>query len=253
MTKHLPLGLFAAQKPDQTGLVFLPGNLNELCSFPTNAFTLFRTNTGLASNSSLTPRCGVSSESDNEWECHETPEDYGNAFHGDSFRLGHTCHFANKSAMLEAEEALLRKCVASNDKSCGDTPWNEVVVAPYTIDAVGAIFWAHRGPFREPEKGDLYACQALSTFHRAGGKLPILEFAGFDSNFSPQNMLQDWTSNMTSGGYNVKDHFRSVNASHFLQACTNRSLDLAPMLSQSSPISFEEVAYQLGGLRTIIV
>lgn len=254
MTKHLPLGLFAAQRPDQTGLVFRPGGLNELCSFPTNAFTVFRSNVGLASNSSLTFRCGVTSEWDKEWECSETPEEYGAQFHGDFINLSSTCHFANKSTMLEAEEALLRVCVASNDTKCGNTPWNEVVVAPYTVDAVGAIFWAHSGPFREPEKEDRYACQASLTLHRAGGKLPIIEFAGFEvclPGFICPTTLQDWRSNMTSGGYKVEDHFRLLNASHFLKACTDGFLKAVPMLSQSSPISFEEVVH--GGMRTIIV
>lgn len=221
--------------------------------FPTNAFTLFRKNTGLGINSSLTPRCGVKSEDDNEWECSQTPEEYGNDFHGKAAQLSSTCHFANKSTMLEAEGALLRKCVASNDTSCGDTPWNEVVVAPYTLDAVGAIFWAHGGPFREPEKGDVYACRSLSTFHSAGGKVPIIEFAGFDSNFYPGNMMHDRTSNITSGGYKVKDHFRLVNASHLLTVCSNSSLELVPMLSQSSPISFKEVVHQRGSMRTLLV
>jgi len=251
MTKHLPLGLFPVGR---TGLVFRPGGLNELCSFPTNAFTNFRTNTGLAANSSLTPRCGVSSSSDREWECRETPQRYGRLFRGDSMGLMGTCHFANKSTMLEAEEDLLQQCVANNDSACGNTPWNEVVVAPYTVEAVGAVFWAHSGPFRDLEEEHGYDfCEAVSTVHRAGGKLPLIEFAGFVHKFYLSDMLRDWASNMTNGGYKVEDHFRSLNASHFPKACTNGMLAAAPKLSQSSPISFEEALHLYGGMRTIIV
>lgn len=259
MTKHLPLGLFGSQRHDQTGLVFLPGGLNELCSFPTNAFTLFRENIGAASNSSLTPRCGMRhgySHGVDEWECTETPEEYGAEFEGNMGKLGGTCHFANKSAMLGAEEALLRACVVSNRTVCGNTPWNEIVVSPYSVAAVGAIFWAHSGPFREPDplhSNIFAACSAISTYHRAGGKLPIIEFAGFDSDFYTPNMLPDWRSNMTIGGYKVDEHFRLLNASHLSKACANTDgLHVTmPVLSQSSPISFEEAVHEHGGMRSM--
>jgi hypothetical protein len=254
ITKHLPLGLFAAQKPDQTGIVFRPGSLNELCSFPTNAFTLFRKNIGLASNSSLTPRCGVSRELDAEWVCSETPAEYGAQFHGDLSKLSSTCHFAEKATMLEAEEALMRACIRNGDTKCGNTPWNEVVVAPYTIDAVGAIFWSHSGPFREPTKDDIHACHASSTLSLAVGQLPIIEFAGFEvSEFWPKNTLQYWTSNLTTGGYKVERHFRLQNASRFFEACSHASLQSIQMPSQSSPISFNEAMHERAVERAILV
>jgi len=239
---------------DSTGLVFRPGSLKELCSFPNNALTNARRNVGLASNSTLTPRCGVSSALDKEWTCSESPAEYGAKFHGlDLMALGDSCHFTNKSTMLKAEESLLQGCVSSNDFACG-TPWNEVIIAPRTIDAVGAIFWAHSGPFREPKQEDMHACHALSTYGRAGGRLPIIEFAGFYTNgFWAPTMLHDWTSIMKSGGHQVEDHFRLLNSSHFLKACAKVSLKALPMLSQNSPISAAEMLHDIGRMGTITV
>merc|ERR1712100_756933 len=91
------------------------------------------------------------------------------------------------------------------------------VVAPYSADAVAGVFWAHSGPFRNPQKGDSQACKAASNLKSTGGKLQVFEFAGFPFDFYwSLDELKAWSSALHAGGYKASDHFRVLNGTEFL-------------------------------------
>lgn len=252
LTKNLPLGLFTAFASSSHGVVFRPGALKSLCSFPVNGNTNFRQNVGPAANSNLDSHCGVFPEwekYEEEYECAYSPEEYASKFYNyplsydkSSFNplasfigkwqlTGGTCHFKDISTMLRAEQALLERCLTPPSdmwlfpkvhwnlrlESSGPTLWNEVVVAPFSSDAVAGIFWAHTGSFRKPQKDDFTACQAALSLKTAGGKLPVFEFANFPFDFYfNMESLTAWSETLQAGGYQVSQHFRLMNSTEVL-------------------------------------
>lgn len=256
LNKKLPLGVFlfgSSRRHDAghlqwdaaEGVVYHPGALESLCSYPTDAYTSGRQNIGHAANSSLVQQCGVAIEHQGtgpEFQCNYTAEDYAAKFYNypllQNLEFGKiwdimrsTCHFTDTSTMLKAQQALLQKCLTPppdmrpfQDRRWnlrlqrGPTLWNEVIVSPYAADAVAGVFWAHAGPFREPQQGDSRACDAALNLQRAGGKLSVFEFANFPLTFQfTFESLKDWGRTLHAGGYNVSDHFRLVESFEFLR------------------------------------
>lgn len=257
LTKDLPLGLFTAFSGDVHGTVLQRAKLQNLCAFPTNGNTNFRQNVGPAADSTLPAKCGMFQkwqEYEEEFQCNYSPDAYASRFYNRPLKnafgiipgvkwelTGATCHFLDVSSMLSAQQALLQRCLSTPPNTIslewklrlgisGPTLWNEAVVASYPADAVAGIFWAHKGPFRSPQEGDIQACQAAQKLKDAGGKLPVIEFANFPMEmFHSPDSLKAWNDTLHIGGYQTADHFQVLNNTEFLSIlksdiCTKSSI-----------------------------
>eukprot|EP00746_Dinoflagellata_sp_MGD_P164067 gnl/MRDRNA2_/MRDRNA2_92487_c0_seq1.p1 gnl/MRDRNA2_/MRDRNA2_92487_c0~~gnl/MRDRNA2_/MRDRNA2_92487_c0_seq1.p1 ORF type:complete len:331 (+),score=60.01 gnl/MRDRNA2_/MRDRNA2_92487_c0_seq1:87-1079(+) len=245
LTEDLPLGLFAGIiNGDVHGTVLHRAKLQNLCTFPTNGNTNFRQNVGPAANSTLPSKCGMFEkwqEYEEEFLCNYSSDEYASRFYnrplktailpfpGTKWELtGATCHFVDVNMMLSAQKALLQRCMSTPPSTTslewklrlgksGPTLWNEAVVTSYQADAVAGIFWAHKGPFRSPQIGDVQVCEAAQKLKDAGGKLPVIEFANFPLEmFHSPDSLKAWNDTLHNGGYQTVDHFQMLNNTEFL-------------------------------------
>jgi len=245
LSKNLPLGLFLGQGAAlKQGVVFKPGSLIPSCAFPVNAYTSKRRNIGPAAGSTLPRQCGVFNASIagvvQEWRCQYTPQEYVAKFYDYplltagsvtvwELSVG-TCHFTDITTMLQAQQALLRRCITppSNVSEAqwntrlmgGPTFWNEVIAPPFTPKQVAGVFWVHAGSFRKPQKehNDTQACIAAQNLKDAGSELPVFEFANFPFKFHfTVDELKIWSNILLAGGFKVADHFRNVDRAEFLE------------------------------------
>lgn len=157
------------------------------------------------------------------------------------------CHFKQVSDMLVLQNALLKamavtpatmtqaEAVGNATKmGAGITAYNEVIVGPYSSDAVGALFWAHPGGFRPPgmEEGAFkLACYFKGEEHAS---LPVFELAGVNLERPFQGCqseatkldclktgIDEWQANMTNGGRQVADFVRELDKQSFLDILHN--------------------------------
>lgn len=222
------------------GVIFNPGTTQTMCAFPSDGNTQLRKNAGPAKLSKLPPRCGVpaGSNSSDFFACNLTPEAYAAKFFNypldkwtNHWMLEQTCHFAGVEEMLKAERALLERCLTAPphmtemewserlEYRSAPTLWNEVVIGPHDASAVGGLFWAHKGPFRQvQEDRDCEICRVAHHFKKADMKIPVFELADFPFmwQFNLES-LRSWNSQLHEGGYKFEDHFRQMDSRQLLR------------------------------------
>jgi len=258
----VPIALFSTPRffpPDAGGLIFNPNKANARCAFAVDSNSMVRTKPGTQEKDP----CGVMNNSWAKYEDSGTcpfgadgfvPKYYGKPMLISGFVPPYwnlefaVCSFTDVPTMLDAQYRLLEACrqppagwtqqdlIGNATKlNSGLTAFNEAIVQPFTSDDIGAVFWAHSGPFRPPQQNDTRVCDIKDFMMSHGDTHPVFEFANV--NFerpwagcekgadrlepSPPECwapgIEGWWNSVQGEGPDPMGFIRKIDRSEFLQ------------------------------------